>query len=75
MKKIVAILLTLSLMGTSAVFAADAPTHSKLSAFQNVKTTAVSEEDMNKVSGGLLLFIKHVNVLGLITIKKVFLAL
>jgi hypothetical protein len=52
MKKIIVAVLGLAMMSSSVAFA-DSVTHSKLSAFQNVKTTSVSTEEMNKVSGEL----------------------
>ncbi|MFI3221252.1 MAG: hypothetical protein QX189_19370 [Methylococcales bacterium] len=41
MKKIIAAVLGLAIMSSSVAFAADPVSHSKLSAFQNVKTTVV----------------------------------
>jgi hypothetical protein len=45
--------LAVALLGSSSAFAADSTNHSKLSAFQDVKTSAVSANEMNQVSGEL----------------------
>ena len=51
MKKIIVSAFALTMLGSSAVFADS----SKLSAFQNVETAAVSASELNQVSGeGLL---------------------
>ena len=45
--------LAVALLGSSSAFAADSTNHGKLSAFQNVQTSAVSAGEMTQVSGEL----------------------
>jgi len=54
-KLVVSAALTMALLGGSSAFAAaDSTNHGKLSAFENVKTSAVSTDEMNQVSGEFL---------------------
>ena len=71
MKKIIAAVLGLAMMSSSVAFAADPINHSKLSAFQNVKTTSVSTDELNKVSGSGLITTVVKGLFGFGTIGKI----
>jgi hypothetical protein len=58
MKKIIVAVLGLAMMSSSVAFAAAPISHSKLSAFQNVKTTSVSTDELSKVSGAISTVVK-----------------